>query len=835
MSEKRLLPPPPVNATGDFVIENGVLVAYKGKAAKVTVPEGVRKIGKRAFYNTPVVEVTFAGNSLQAIEEEAFMSCPKLEFVDLPEGLVKIEDKAFYASFELRWLHIPSSVILLGKSVLTALLPHFCIVGAPGSEAEALAKKEHCGFYTDRSKALRNYEAIKKKRAALTSATFDIFGESVTSSSSLPLYAKVMQRYEGAAEKYALELLGLFPKGVQNVPKTDFNEVAFAPVKDAVKALAAEGILTSEDQVLLEIGEIVKSLSSLVTELTGKFRKICEAISKNVRIKSIDLRYEAESQVTGLSYGVVGDTWDVLVHAIDDYATRVDQMSRATSAEKTQLQGYASSQYAEGDAVWQDLLKSAAPHIGKIAETAVNALMNWELSVLEKAGILDPHAMDAFDQQKSVELFNSAKGKEGDVSMLLAFAIQKYPCNVPALGEVILRRYGSEGVRALIKFLGIEKEVKKYVKKQREPLIADVKASLRAQASLKAALDCYFSSKLMLEADELPHVLGVLTAQITEKATAILACQELISGDIREFVEQKINAAITAEEWDTFLNEGVAPVSTPLLPAETHKSREALIAHLTEALTASQGKKAAAYAEAERLLAEATTVEDYQAAREGFFRLGMYGDSHQRVSAIDARILELTYEATVAGFGKLKKKKACKQAIAALTALGNYAPATQKIAEIKARMKKRAIKTAVLSASAVMLAAILALLGYFVAYPFMAQANGNYKVIINMYNIEEYEIPEGTTEIQGWAFWGCDSLTSVTIPASVTSIGEEAFYHCDSLTSVAIPDSVTNIGEWAFWGCSKLTIYCEAASKPSGWASSWNYSHRPVVWGYTGN
>ena len=95
--------------------------------------------------------------------------------------------------------------------------------------------------------------------------------------------------------------------------------------------------------------------------------------------------------------------------------------------------------------------------------------------------------MDAFDQQKSVELFNSAKGKEGDVSMLLAFAIQKYPCNVPALGEVILRRYGSEGVRALIKFLGIEKEVKKYVKKQREPLIADVKASLRAQASLKAA------------------------------------------------------------------------------------------------------------------------------------------------------------------------------------------------------------------------------------------------------------------------------------------------------------------------------------------------------------
>ena len=69
---------------------------------------------------------------------------------------------------------------------------------------------------------------------------------------------------------------------------------------------------------------------------------------------------------------------------------------------------------------------------------------------------------------------------------------------------------------------------------------------------------------------------------------------------------------------------------------------------------------------------------------------------------------------------------------------------------------------------------------------------------------KSYNIPSCVTNVGGWAFDGCTSLTSITIPDSVTEIDWSAFEGCTSLTSITIPDSVTEIGWSAFEGCTSL-------------------------------
>ena len=114
---------------------------------------------------------------------------------------------------------------------------------------------------------------------------------------------------------------------------------------------------------------------------------------------------------------------------------------------------------------------------------------------------------------------------------------------------------------------------------------------------------------------------------------------------------------------------------------------------------------------------------------------------------------------------------------------------------------------------------------------FIIYTDGEDKILIGYKgNDIELTIPEDITEINKYAFYDCNSLTSIVIPGSVTTIGERAFASCDSLisvkfgeesqlttigerafafcyslTSIVIPDSVTSIGDRAFSNCTSLT------------------------------
>lgn len=63
----------------------------------------------------------------------------------------------------------------------------------------------------------------------------------------------------------------------------------------------------------------------------------------------------------------------------------------------------------------------------------------------------------------------------------------------------------------------------------------------------------------------------------------------------------------------------------------------------------------------------------------------------------------------------------------------------------------------------------------------------------------------GITAIGGYAFQGCQYLTSIIIPSSVTRIELVAFQNCFKLKSINLPESLTYVGEAAFRNCNGLT------------------------------
>ena len=105
-----------------------------------------------------------------------------------------------------------------------------------------------------------------------------------------------------------------------------------------------------------------------------------------------------------------------------------------------------------------------------------------------------------------------------------------------------------------------------------------------------------------------------------------------------------------------------------------------------------------------------------------------------------------------------------------------------------------------------------------ISFPEGLQAIGQ-SAFYGCVKLSDLRLPSTLTSIGGYAFHGCSSLTSLILPDGLLTIGEYAFYSTDMLY-VFIPESVANIGSGAF---SSRYLFCEAASKPEGWALFFYY------------
>ena len=98
----------------EFVIENGVLISYKGDDKVVCIPSGVSVIGNHAFWMMKTIEEVVIPEGVVKIKNDAFRWCANIKKVSFPESLEHIDKAAFYGCPRLSRVDFPKSLKFIG-------------------------------------------------------------------------------------------------------------------------------------------------------------------------------------------------------------------------------------------------------------------------------------------------------------------------------------------------------------------------------------------------------------------------------------------------------------------------------------------------------------------------------------------------------------------------------------------------------------------------------------------------------------------------------------------------------------------------------------------------
>lgn len=101
------------DSASDFLTAGGVLLAYRGNAANVTVPEGVRVIAGEVFRDHKEIESLSLPDSLLVVGEGAFEGCSSLGEISFGRNVEEIKDRAFLGN-TMKEINLPSSIKKIG-------------------------------------------------------------------------------------------------------------------------------------------------------------------------------------------------------------------------------------------------------------------------------------------------------------------------------------------------------------------------------------------------------------------------------------------------------------------------------------------------------------------------------------------------------------------------------------------------------------------------------------------------------------------------------------------------------------------------------------------------
>ena len=126
----------------EFVVENGVLTAYNGSAAEMTVPDGVTEIAEEFLKDNETLEKLILPDGLVKIGAKAFSGCKNLKEIVFPDTLTEVGNEAFFGCENLSAVELGENVTKIGASAFANCAQDFVIVAPDGSVAAAYAAEQ---------------------------------------------------------------------------------------------------------------------------------------------------------------------------------------------------------------------------------------------------------------------------------------------------------------------------------------------------------------------------------------------------------------------------------------------------------------------------------------------------------------------------------------------------------------------------------------------------------------------------------------------------------------------------------------------------------------------
>lgn len=99
----------------DFIIIQDVLVKYVGKAKLVSIPRGVRVVGRNAFKNQTKITQVIIPEGVEEIQESAFERCIMIPYLTLPKGLKRIGNMAFCRCYNMAYVALNDELEEIGE------------------------------------------------------------------------------------------------------------------------------------------------------------------------------------------------------------------------------------------------------------------------------------------------------------------------------------------------------------------------------------------------------------------------------------------------------------------------------------------------------------------------------------------------------------------------------------------------------------------------------------------------------------------------------------------------------------------------------------------------